>query len=91
MIGKSRSSIKAFEIKKEIPTASKDEKEKKQHSLELINTIKDILGTRFKKPSHLDPIICCALNFKRGPGKSITSLLPSQYLAIQGLKVLELI
>ena len=88
MIGKSRSSIKAFEIKKEIPTAPRDEKGKKQYSLELINTIRDTLGTRFKKPSHLDPIVCCTLNFKRRSGKSITSLLLSQYLAIQGLKVL---
>ena len=88
MIGKSRSSIKAFEEKKEIPVAPKDEHGRKQYSLELINKIRDTLGTRFKKHSDLDPIICCALNFKGGSGKSITSLLLSQYLAIQGLKVL---
>ena len=88
MIGKSRSSIKAFEDKKEIPVAPKDEHGRKQYSLELINTIRDALGTRFKKPLDLDPIICCALNFKGGSGKSITSLLLSQYLAIQGLNVL---
>ena len=88
MIGKSRSSIKAFEEKKEIPVAPKDDYGRKQYSLELINKIRDTLGTRFKKPLGLDPIICCALNFKGGSGKSITSLLLSQYLAIQGLKVL---
>lgn len=88
MIGKSRSSIKAFEEKGDIPSPQKDENGRKQYTLELINEIRDSLGTRFKRPIGTDPIICCALNFKGGSGKSITSLLLSQYLAIHGLKVL---
>jgi chromosome partitioning protein len=88
MIGKSRSSIKAFEDKNQIPTPKKDINGRKQYTLEMINEIRDIFGTRFKKPKDADPIICCALNFKGGSGKSITSLLLSQYLAIHGLKVL---
>ncbi|MED7789472.1 AAA family ATPase [Francisella sp. 19X1-34] len=88
MIGKSRSSIKSFEEKGEIPSPPKDENGRKQYSLQLINEIRETLGTRFHRPKNSDPIVCCALNFKGGSGKSITSLLLSQYLAIQGLNVL---
>lgn len=88
MIGKSRSSIKGFEEKGEIPLPPKDSNGRKQYSLELINEIRNKVGTRFKRPQGTDPIVCCALNFKGGSGKSITSLLLSQYLAIQGLNVL---
>lgn len=88
MIGKSRSQIKALEQKKLIPTPTKDENGRKQYTLKLINQIRDIAKTRFSKPKELEPIVCCALNFKGGSGKSITSLLLAQYLAIQGLRVL---
>ena len=88
MVGKSRTSIKALEDKKTVPLPDKDENGRKQYSLENINLLRNKLNTRITRPIGVDPIVCCALNFKGGSGKSITSLLLSQYLAIRGLRVL---
>ncbi|MDA7742491.1 AAA family ATPase [Francisellaceae bacterium] len=88
MIGRSRSSIIALEEKGILPLPEKDAQGRKQYSLELINMYRDAFKTRYHRPKDTDPIVCCSLNFKGGSGKTITSLLLSQYLAIQGLKVL---
>lgn len=88
MIGKSVNTIRSFEKQKKFSSPDKDESGRKQYSLELINHIRDITATRFHKTTNADPIICCTINFKGGVGKSMTSLLLLQYLAINGLKVL---
>lgn len=86
--GKAINTIKAMEKKKDIAAPLKDEKGKKQYTLEIINQIRNISGTRFKRPNGTDPIICSIINFKGGVGKSMTTLLLLQYLAINGLNVL---
>jgi chromosome partitioning protein len=88
MVGKAANTIRSLEEKGEIPTPEKDENGRKQYTLQLINQLRELLGTKFKKPNNIDPIICCTINFKGGVGKSMTSLLLLQYLAINGLKVL---
>lgn len=88
MLGKAPNTIRSLEEKKEIPPVEKDEGGRKQYSLELINKIRELTGTDFIRPSNSDPIICCTINFKGGVGKSMTTLLLLQYLAINGLKVL---
>lgn len=88
MIGKSINTIKALENRNDVNLPTKDINGRKQYSLELINIYRDIFKTRYIRPKDTDPIVCCALNFKGGSGKSMTSLLLSQYLAIQGLNVL---
>lgn len=88
MVGRAPNTIRTLEEKGDIRQPDKDENGRKQYSLELINEIRDLVGTRFKKPQNSDPIICCTINFKGGVGKSMTSLLLLQYLAINGLKVL---
>lgn len=88
MLGKAPNTIRSLEEKKEIPPVEKDEGGRKQYSLELINKIRELTGTDFVRPSNSDPIICCTINFKGGVGKSMTTLLLLQYLAINGLKVL---
>lgn len=88
MTGKAVNTIKTMEEKGDIQAPEKDEKGKKQYTLEIINQIRNISGTRFKRPKGADPIICSVINFKGGVGKSMTTLLLLQYLAINGLKVL---
>ena len=88
MLGKAPNTIRSLEEKKEIPPVDKDENGRKQYTLELINKIRKLTGTDFVRPAGSDPIICCTVNFKGGVGKSMTTLLLLQYLAINGLKVL---
>jgi len=88
MVGKAPNTIRLLEEKGEISEPEKDSGGRKQYTLECINKIREIVGTQEKKPKEAEPIICCTLNFKGGVGKSMTSLLLLQYLAIKGLKVL---
>lgn len=88
MVGKATNTIRALEEKGLIAHPLKDENGRKQYSLEIINSLRDHFGTRFRRPKGTDPITCCVMNFKGGVGKSMTSLLLLQYLAINGLRVL---
>jgi chromosome partitioning protein len=88
MVGISPNTVRALEEKHKIPDPEKDENGRKQYTLELINAIRDISAKRFTRPKDTDPIVCCTMNFKGGVGKSMTSLLLLQFLAINGLKVL---
>jgi chromosome partitioning protein len=88
MIEKSPNTIRSLETKNTIIEPTKDNGSRKQYSLELINQIREAMDIQFKKPKDKEPIILCILNFKGGVGKSMTSLLLMQYLAIQGIKVL---
>ena len=88
MIGKNRNTISSLDKRSDINQPTKDLNGRKQYSLELINEYREIFGTRYVRPKETDPIVCSVLNFKGGVGKSVTSLLLSQYIAIQGLKVL---
>lgn len=85
--GKSNTFIRSLEDKDEI-TSFKDASGRKQYTLETINKIRDIAGTRFKRGEKTEPIICSTVNFKGGVGKSMTTLLLLQYLALEGVKVL---
>ncbi len=88
MAKKSPNTIRMLEESGRIPMPQKDQNGRKQYSLDLINKIRNISGNRFKKPKEIEPIIICTINFKGGVGKSMTSLLLLQYLAIEGVKVL---
>ena len=88
MVGKAPNTIRLLEEKGEIAEPEKDSSGRKQYTIEDINKIRQLVGTQIKKPDYVDPIICCTLNFKGGVGKSMTSLLLLQYLAIKGLRVL---
>lgn len=88
MVGKAPNTIRVLEEKGELSIPEKDENGRKQYTLDHINRIRELTGTNFKRPDNVDPIICCTINFKGGVGKSMTSLLLLQYLAISGLKVL---
>jgi chromosome partitioning protein len=88
MLGKASNTIRKLEQDGKIKAPKKHENNRKQYSLDQINEIRDVLGIRYKKPKNIDPIVCCIMNFKGGVGKSMTSLLLLQFLAMQGLKVL---
>jgi chromosome partitioning protein len=88
MLGKAPNTIRALEEKGLIDQPEKDKNGKRQYSLNIINQIRNATGINFKRSKGTSPIICCTINFKGGVGKSMTSLLLLQYLAINGLKVL---
>ena len=88
MVGIAPNTIRNLEDKGKIPQPGKDENNRKQYSLETINQLRDLTGKNIKKGEKAEPIVCCTVNFKGGVGKSMTSLLLMQYLAIQGLNVL---
>jgi chromosome partitioning protein len=88
MLGKAPNTIRALEEKSLIDQPEKDKNGKRQYSLNIINQIRNATGINFKRSKGTSPIICCTINFKGGVGKSMTSLLLLQYLAINGLKVL---
>ncbi|MAZ40487.1 MAG: chromosome partitioning protein ParA [Legionellales bacterium] len=88
MVGKAPNTIRSLEEKGAISPPIKDSNGRKQYTLEIINQIRDLTNTRFTRPESSEPIICSVMNFKGGVGKSMTSLLLLQYLAINGLKVL---
>ena len=88
MIKKAPNTLRAMEKKEGFPQPQKDKNGRKQYTLELINKIRLHTNSQFKKPTNCEPIILPILNFKGGVGKSMTSLLLMQYLAIQGLNIL---
>ena len=88
LLNKSPNTIRALEKKENFPQPHKDENGRKQYTLELINHIRKSSNSLFIRPIKSSPIVLPILNFKGGVGKSMTSLLLMQYLAIQGLKIL---
>lgn len=88
LLNKSPNTIRALEKKENFPQPHKDENGRKQYTLELINHIRKSSNSLFTRPIKSSPIVLPILNFKGGVGKSMTSLLLMQYLAIQGLKIL---
>lgn len=65
-----------------------DEDGKKRFTLNAINQLREVAGTLYKRPPRSKAAIIAVANFKGGSAKTTTCVHLSQYLAIQGLKVL---
>lgn len=57
-------------------------------TLDLVNTIRDILGTRPRAPDGKDPLVLAYMNYKGGAGKTTTSIHSAQAFALKGYRVL---
>lgn len=88
MLDRAPNTIRLAEKKVGDLSPEKDENGRKQYTLETINAIREALNIKFKRPGDTEPIICCTINFKGGVGKSMTSMLLLQYLAMKGVRVL---
>jgi chromosome partitioning protein len=89
MVGRSVQSIRRKEAEGALPEPEKDEKGRRQgYTLEDINRMRDVFGTRPGRDPEDEPAIISFSNFKGGAGKSTLAIHFSQYLALKGLRVL---
>lgn len=88
LVGKTSQSIRQVEKEGTIDKPKTSAKGKRYYTLEDINKLRDLFGTRFKRPQNSEPIILAVTNFKGGVAKTTTSLLLSQKCAMDGLRVL---
>lgn len=65
-----------------------DERGRKVYTLDRINELRDLAGTRYRRPAGSRSLVCPVANFKGGAGKTTTTVNLAQYAALQGLRVL---
>jgi len=88
MVGRSVQSIRRKEAEGALPKPEMDERGRRQgYSLEDINRMRDLFGTRPGRDPEDEPAIISFSNFKGGAGKSTLAIHFAQYLALKGLKI----
>jgi chromosome partitioning protein len=89
MCGRSDNLIREAERDGRLPSPKTDAKGRRQgYSLEDVNRMRDAFGTRPWRSGQDEPVIIACQNFKGGVAKSTISTHFSQYLALQGYRVL---
>ena len=91
MIGRTPQTIRNLEESNKLAQPRIIEKGKRQeriYSLEEINVIRDLLGTRPHRPENSETTVLGIVNFKGGAGKTTTGITSAQYFAKKGYKVL---
>lgn len=85
----SRTTINKLINKNDIPgiVISEDSKNKR-FTLEAINKLRELAGTKYQRPQNSETMILAVSNFKGGVGKTETAVDLSKKLAIEGLKTL---
>ena len=71
-----------------IGPALRDDNNRRYYTLERINSIRDHMGTRYKRPSGTQPMKLAVTNFKGGCAKTTTTVHLAQKCALEGLKTL---
>jgi chromosome partitioning protein len=89
LVGRSQQSIRLAEKEGKLPTPKRlDSGRRSGYTLDEINHMRDIFGTRPWRASTDEPVIISFSNFKGGVGKSSFACHSAQYFAIQGYRVL---
>lgn len=91
MVGKSAQAIRDAESSDRLPKGQLDENGRRVgYSLDEINRMRDVFGTRPARADTDDPIKLAIQNFKGGVGKSTLVAHLAQFLALKGYRVLIL-
>jgi chromosome partitioning protein len=89
MVGVSTSRIR--ELEREGRIAPKDSEAKmRTYTLAEVNSIRDILNRRPRRPAGQQAMVISVVNQKGGAGKTSTSVHAAQFLALKGYRVLVL-
>lgn len=76
-------------LRDNVPDAPRGPNGRRLFSLELIQQLREQLGTGFKRPEGSKAIVKAIVNFKGGVGKTTTTVHEAHYMAtMQGMKVL---
>ncbi|NRA30792.1 MAG: AAA family ATPase [Parvularculaceae bacterium] len=89
MVGKSDMTIRRAEESGALPSPEKrDSGHRVGFSLDDVNHMRDVFGTRPRRAESDPPLILGVQNFKGGVGKSTIATHAAQYFALQGYRVL---
>jgi chromosome partitioning protein len=89
MVGRTPAGIRKAEANKQLPAPLRDAQNRRVgYSLEEVNHMRDIFGTRPRRQADEEPVVLSIQNFKGGVGKSTMTAHLSQYLARRGYRVL---
>ena len=89
MIGITAPTLRKLESdNSKVGSPERDDNNRRIYSLARINKIRDIIGTRVKRPEGSDPMVIAIANFKGGSAKTTTTVHLAQKCALEGLRVL---
>lgn len=88
MVGRTTQTLRNLEDQGKAKEPRKNDTGKRVYSLKEINALREIFKNRPSKPKSAMPAVIGVVNFKGGVGKSFSSLMISQSLALKGYKVL---
>jgi len=89
LVGRSQQSIRLAEKEGKLPPSNRlDSGRRSGYTLEAINHMRDVFGTRPWRAPGDEPVIISFSNFKGGVGKSSFACHSAQYFAIRGYRVL---
>ena len=89
MVGRSTQTIRSAEAAGKLPEPARSAKGRRQpYTLEAVNHMRGVLGTRpWRDPQTDEAVVIAVQNFKGGVGKSTVTVHLAQFLALRGYRV----